>query len=667
MAAVLKFDGMLAEYPLLPASELEEVREQFNVIRIVARSFPKQNTKRVRIQSAGAIGRRGRSRHVVHSPTQRPVASLLDVRRLHRTKWMSPIAQSLDTSQQRSSPVVGLIRRHQISPATPQSGQKATPKQEAPALSHDKVEELEKELAKLRTMIAMVVTKQEDLQANSAGPAPFACPAPPPPPPPPMVGGPPPPPGGGGPPPPPPPPSPTTPKCLASFLAGKAAGAGSGLQCSDVTGDLQGYRADVFDVCTPAIVADNGADTALGSPGGLSACGSSEADDVLRAGAGKVRCWRQVITGFRSGHGPREYGPVVCLAVNLQLDMSKATVVRGGEDPETVVGRAENAENFAPKPGALSAACTRDGHAAQRLKMFPGNYMQRVIDAFTGGAAPGPGAAPCLRWEARPTLLYARIEYANLYRVVLAWLATFSAMRVFGLERGEFTVVWLDGHAFTPVDEGWRGLFGPSVTHVAQLPPGTCFEQAVLVPPGPRTIMGGEQGCPRHVPLVNEFISFVANTLAPDATFNPRLAVIMLRKPYFAHPRLKRPLKASRQIANAEELRAAVAAGVPGSEVRVVAMAELSVQEQVQLVRSTRVLVGVHGAGMSHMLWLQSGSTVVEMVPREVRARTHFRKVFSTHTHASYVAWDLPVGSVDGKVTIPVDGLVSRVAAAMAS
>lgn len=49
--------------------------------------------------------------------------------------------------------------------------------------------------------------------------------------------------------------------------------------------------------------------------------------------------------------------------------------------------------------------------------------------------------------------------------------------------------------------------------------------------------------------------------------------------------------------------------------VDVVDTAVLAPVEQIRVIRDCRVLVGQHGAGLAHMLWLEPGATVVEIQP----------------------------------------------------
>ena len=73
--------------------------------------------------------------------------------------------------------------------------------------------------------------------------------------------------------------------------------------------------------------------------------------------------------------------------------------------------------------------------------------------------------------------------------------------------------------------------------------------------------------------------------------------------------------KQTRAIWGIEGLVQTVRSRFPSSNVTLVDFAELPLREQVQLAMNTDVLVGVHGAGLTHSLWLEPTSAVVEIKP----------------------------------------------------
>jgi protein O-GlcNAc transferase len=64
-------------------------------------------------------------------------------------------------------------------------------------------------------------------------------------------------------------------------------------------------------------------------------------------------------------------------------------------------------------------------------------------------------------------------------------------------------------------------------------------------------------------------------------------------------------------VSDFEELKATI----PHVKVQIIDFAAISFEEQLQIIRETDVLVGVHGAGLTHGMFLREGSVIVEILP----------------------------------------------------
>ena len=76
----------------------------------------------------------------------------------------------------------------------------------------------------------------------------------------------------------------------------------------------------------------------------------------------------------------------------------------------------------------------------------------------------------------------------------------------------------------------------------------------------------------------------------------------------------------------------------PNVEINLVDFASLSFPEQIKTIRKTDILAGIHGAGFTHSMFLQPGSTVVEIMPYGFNhkgfrnlARALGHRYFTTH------------------------------------
>jgi protein O-GlcNAc transferase len=64
--------------------------------------------------------------------------------------------------------------------------------------------------------------------------------------------------------------------------------------------------------------------------------------------------------------------------------------------------------------------------------------------------------------------------------------------------------------------------------------------------------------------------------------------------------------------------------------------ADYTWEEQIRLIRTTDLLVGVHGAGLTQLIFLNDNSSVLEVVPSSYSARRHFRALSAYLGHQYY-------------------------------
>lgn len=96
--------------------------------------------------------------------------------------------------------------------------------------------------------------------------------------------------------------------------------------------------------------------------------------------------------------------------------------------------------------------------------------------------------------------------------------------------------------------------------------------------------------------------------------------------------------RGTRKLVDTEKHIAALSNRYAHAEVRLIDVATLPFAEQVQIVRNSDVLAGVHGAGLTHALWLKERSALVEILPKDFEHKG-FRNLagamgvgyFSTH------------------------------------
>jgi hypothetical protein len=240
-------------------------------------------------------------------------------------------------------------------------------------------------------------------------------------------------------------------------------------------------------------------------------------------------------------------------------------------------------------------------------------------------------------------------------------------------------VLFLDGHSKGTLDNMWTKLFGESV-YVKHLPAGkVCFKQFALVHPSYSSGLGvplmTNKGACANSDHLQEFKKHVLHSFDVPRISTSALSAssgeqqvhvaLVLRGDYMAHPRLK-AVTAKRKISNEKEVVAALQA-LPGMQVDIVRLEQLSMQEQLRKIHEADVVVGVHGAGLSHVLFMHDGAKVVEILPNGFGGRFHFEFMAHWSGHPYVKVGDSRMSGTFQTVTVVVPSLVRAVKEAVAS
>lgn len=123
--------------------------------------------------------------------------------------------------------------------------------------------------------------------------------------------------------------------------------------------------------------------------------------------------------------------------------------------------------------------------------------------------------------------------------------------------------------------------------------------------------------------------------------------------------------RSTRRLLDQDSHLAALRAHIPHLKVQSIDFATLSFAEQIKAVRGTDILVGVHGAGLTHAMFLPESAVVVEILPEGLEHKG-FRNFAALLGHAYFSAHGLKAragrdGGVEGKAGGLV-GVVDRVA-----
>ncbi|XP_073153013.1 beta-1,2-xylosyltransferase isoform X2 [Henckelia pumila] len=308
-------------------------------------------------------------------------------------------------------------------------------------------------------------------------------------------------------------------------------------------------------------------------------------------------------------------GSSICEGGRIRMVLGRISMSDGGEKLESVIGRGEDEELPHFKDGAFQIEVGDRSRSGEKLvdEEFLDRYLPegavhrhtmrglidsiRLVDAteFT-----------CSEWIEEPTLLVTRFEYANVFHTFTDWYSAYVASRVTGLPSRP-RLVFVDGHCQTRLEETWTALFS-SLAYAKNLSGPVCFRHVILAPLGYETSL---------------FKGLSENINCQGAS---------------AHDLWQKPddRKTARLSEFGEMLRAAF--GLPldrhhihrsGSDHNILFvrredyLAHPRHGGKVRAIQDSSVIIGAHGAGLTHIISATSGTVILEIISSEYR-RPHF-------------------------------------------
>ncbi|XP_033745772.1 beta-1,2-xylosyltransferase RCN11-like [Pecten maximus] len=227
--------------------------------------------------------------------------------------------------------------------------------------------------------------------------------------------------------------------------------------------------------------------------------------------------------------------------------------------------------------------------------------------------------------QKKKTIFVLRYEYANLYHQMTDFYNAFLLAYVLKIPPDDLDVVLMDRNAPSVLDNAWDVLFG-DVKKFKDMNEPVLYKEMIWAVIGYNSPMNFHSL--KSLPYVNEFSNFL------KARYNagPKLLdcagvsiLFVWRRDYVAHP--GNPTGSiSRKIKNEKELIEAVQEVFPGHSVAGIQLDEHEINDQVKWVSQTDILVGMHGAGMSHIMELPYHAGVLELFPTyKAKTNRHFR------------------------------------------
>ncbi|KDO62182.1 hypothetical protein CISIN_1g044414mg [Citrus sinensis] len=362
-------------------------------------------------------------------------------------------------------------------------------------------------------------------------------------------------------------------------------------------------------------------------------------------------------------------GSSICEGGKVKMDNQKIKMSRGGEKLEGVMGRADEEELPTFENGAFQVeGDVKSGFKGRRRKREGEKLMSdEFIDKYVPQAdilkhtmrellgsiriVDAKEFDDCDQWVEEPTLLVTRYEYANLFHTMTDWYNAYISSRVTGLPNRPH-VVFVDGHCTTQLEETWDALFS-SFRYAKNFSGPVCFRHAIFSPLGYENVLfkglRGDVDChgatahdlwqnpdDKKTARLSEFGEMIRaafglqvnrhRTEKPGSGHN---VLFVRREDYLAHPR--HGGKVESRLSNEQEVFDSLqswASNYLDCKINLVngLFAHMAMKEQVRAIQDASVIIGAHGAGLTHIVSATAKTVILEIVSGQFR-RPHFEYI----------------------------------------
>ncbi|XP_045210370.2 uncharacterized protein LOC123561823 [Mercenaria mercenaria] len=236
------------------------------------------------------------------------------------------------------------------------------------------------------------------------------------------------------------------------------------------------------------------------------------------------------------------------------------------------------------------------------------------------------------------TIAIFRIKAHNLFNSMCDWYNLFLVCTLLNLDPKQVTILFMDDRPPSLLEDLWFILFG-KIARYQFMPRENVYKTLVW------NIFGYDsplntQTLPT-LPYLTEFRDFMFNSydIRPVENLNcKRLNIIIIyRRDFISHPERTNAL-VYRKFYNNSELLAEVRIAFRGHHVRGMFLEYFSMKEQLKVMTETDILVGMHGAGMTHILFLPPHAGFFEIFPKYVDFHDRY-KALARWKGIRYIAW----------------------------
>lgn len=326
-----------------------------------------------------------------------------------------------------------------------------------------------------------------------------------------------------------------------------------------------------------------------------------------------------------------EYSNLFTHMRDVTVDRRYAIGQDGGQDMRIVLNQPEWKEYYTLKRGFFGFICPNSSSPCKLNKVH-----QTHLSLSDKIKVPWTNFALCKKAQNysksvsdRFTVAVQRYEYANMYHTMTDWYNAFLMTKFFQKDPKDVDILFLDAHPEGSLDQTWSKLFGRT-KRLGQFHEPVHFKSLVMSILGYDSLLSPLYRHLKEIPFLDDFKDFFLRShgIATDRELNCKnISVLFLwRHDYVAHPRNPSG-RIKRKISNEKELISKARAYFPDHTISGVQIDSYDMQHQLDMIAKTDILIGMHGAGLTHAVFLPKHAGLIEYFPNYSGILQHFMSI----------------------------------------
>ncbi|CAF0866003.1 unnamed protein product [Adineta steineri] len=307
----------------------------------------------------------------------------------------------------------------------------------------------------------------------------------------------------------------------------------------------------------------------------------------------------------------------------------------GGEDIQTVLNQAERDEYFQFNKEFLKLPC--DISIPKDLSLA--NHLSSVLSSITPYRT-------CMDVHLRineTTIAVNRQDYVNIYHTMTDLYTVYLLCRFFQRDPKSVRILFVDAHPKGNLDIFWSKLFH-SYTRLGQLKkyPTIFYQELIWSQPQLNSEIDLQRDRRQAPSFFFDFRDHILKQFNVPFEYkkpidcNSLQIFLLCRRNYVAHPRnptgkITRQLQNEKQIIN--DLTKVFS---NNSKINFTYnyYENLTMEEQLKITTQKDIFIGMHGAGLTHVLFLKTNRTLIELTTAQWQSQIHYELWASmNHVH----------------------------------